>query len=83
MADNVQCASYASGDTACVGYGPQLEANVAAAIHQRYGCVGPDQAPGEQQHSVHVAVWLLMTHAISSPYCHFIAAISFVFLALI
>jgi len=32
MVDNVQCAPYASGDTACTGYGPQPEANVAGAI---------------------------------------------------
>jgi len=57
----MQWAPYASGDTACTGYGPQSEANVACAILQRFGCVGPDQAPGEQQHSVHVEVWLLMT----------------------
>jgi len=63
MADNVQCAPYASGDTACIRYGPQLEANVAGAIHQRCGRVGPDQAPGEQQHSVHFVVWLLMISA--------------------
>jgi len=29
--------------------------------NQRCGGVGSDQAPGEQQHFVHVAVWLLMT----------------------
>ena len=58
MADNVQCAPYAPGDTTCTVYGPQLKASVAGAVRQRCGRVGPDQAPGEQQHSVHVAVWL-------------------------
>jgi len=56
MTDNVQCAPYASGDAACIGYGPQLEASVAGAIYQRCGGVGPDQVPGEQQHSIHVAL---------------------------
>jgi len=63
MADNVQCAPYAPRGTACIGYRPQLEANVAGAIHQRCGRVGPDLALGEQQYSVHIAVWLLMTSA--------------------
>jgi len=52
----MQCAPYASGDTACTGYEPQPKTNVAGAILQRCGRVDPDQAPGEQQHSVHVAV---------------------------
>ena len=68
MTDNVQCVPYASGDTAYTVYGPQLEASLAGAVHQRYGRVGPDQAPGEQQHSVHVAVWLLMT-SVDPPGC--------------
>jgi len=63
MADNVQCAPYASGDTVCTGYGHRPEANVAGAIYQRCGHVGPDQAPDEQQHSVHFEVLLLMTSA--------------------
>ena len=54
MADSVQCAPYASEDTACVEYGPQREVNVAGAVRQTCGRMGPDQAPDEQQHSVHV-----------------------------
>jgi len=46
-----------------IGYWPLPDADVAGAIHQRCGRVGPDQAPGEQQHSVHIEVWLLMTSA--------------------
>jgi len=69
MADNVHCAQYASGDTACIRYGPQLEANVAGAIHQRCGRLDPDQAPDEEQHSVHVEVWLLMISADQPGLC--------------